>query len=270
MPEQMMRTRTFGLIALVLLSATLAARAAVLPSGFSETIFSGFSSPTAMALAPDGRVFVCQQGGALRLIKNDVVLGTPVLTLTVDSSGERGLLGVALDPNFSQNSFLYLYYTSPGSPAHNRLSRFTLNGDVVVPGSEFVLLDLDNLTSATIHNGGALHFGSDGKLYVAVGDNSFGVNAQSFTILFGKILRLNSDGTIPPNPFDAQTAGKYKAIWAMGLRNPFTFATRTGTPSMLINDVGAGVWEEIDVGTGGANYGWPDCEGPFLAGNSTP
>ncbi|MEP6994637.1 MAG: PQQ-dependent sugar dehydrogenase [Acidobacteriota bacterium] len=242
---------------------TGAAASATLPGGFTETIFSGFSSPTSMVVAGDGRIFVCQQGGSLRVIKDDALLPTAVLTVVVDSNGERGLLGVALDPNFSQNNSIYVYYTSPTPAVHNRLSRFTLSGDVAVPGSELVLLDLDNLSTATNHNGGALHFGNDGKIYVAVGDNASGSNAQSFTILFGKILRLNSDGTIPVNPFDSQTTGKYKAIWAMGLRNPFTFAFRsTGSPAMLINDVGQSSWEEIEVGTGGANYGWPDCEGP--------
>ncbi len=265
-----MRTRLLGFLSSTLLLAAVA-RSASLPAGFTETIVSGFSSPTAMALVPDGRVFVCQQGGSLRVIKNGALLATPALTLTVDSNGERGLLGVTLDPNFGQNSFLYVYYTKPTPAVHNRLSRFTMNGDIVVPGSEFVLLELDNLSGATNHNGGSIHFGPDGKLYVAVGDNANGANAQSLTILFGKILRLNSDGTIPPdNPFIAQTTGKYQSIWARGLRNPFTFAIRNGDPSMLINDVGQVTWEEINVGAAGANYGWPTCEGPFLQGTSTP
>ncbi len=235
---------------------------ATLPTGFTETTFSGFSSPTSMEVAPDGRIFVCNQTGALKLIKNDVLQSTPVLTVTVDSNGERGLLGVTVDPNFSQNNYIYIYYTVP-SPAHNRLSRFTLNGDVAVAGSELVLLDLDNLSSATNHNGGSLHFGPDGKIYVAVGDNANGSNSQSMVILFGKILRLNSDGTIPTdNPFYTTASGKYRSIWALGLRNPFTFATRTQSPNIFINDVGQDTTEEINVGGAGNNYGWPNCEGP--------
>src|SRR5262249_13180899 len=147
------------------------------------------------------------------------------------------------------------------SPAHNRVSRFTMNGDVA--SGEVVLLDLDNLSTATNHNGGALHFGSDGKLYIAVGDNANGSNSQSFVILFGKILRINSDGTIPTdNPFYNTTTGKYRSIWALGLRNPFTFATRTQSPSIFINDVGQNTWEEINVGGAGDNYGCHNCEGP--------
>src|SRR5216684_3651883 len=173
----------------------LTAAAATLPAGFVETqIASGLSSPTAMDFAPDGRLFVCLQGGNLRVVKNGALLPTPFLTLTVDSSGERGLLGVAFDPSFATNSFVYVYYTVPGSPAHNRVSRFTANGDVAAAGSEVVLLNLDNLSSATNHNGGAIHFGLDGKLYIAVGENAFGANSQSFTTRLGKMLRVNSDG----------------------------------------------------------------------------
>src|SRR5712691_1569130 len=142
--------------------------AATLPTGFVETQIGGLSGPTAMDFAPDGRLFVCLQGGNLRVIKNGALLPTPFVTISVDSSGERGLLGVAFDTNFSTNNFVYVYYTVPGSPAHNRVSRFTANGDVAAAGSEVVLLNLDDLSSATNHNGGAIHFGPDGKLYVAV------------------------------------------------------------------------------------------------------
>src|SRR4029079_17001722 len=139
--------------------------------------------------------------GRLRVVKNNALLSTSFLTLTVNSAGERGLLGVAFDPAFTSNQYVYVYYTVP-SPLHNRVSRFTANGDVVVPGSEMILLDLDNLSSASNHNGGALHFAPDGTLYVAVGDNANSANAQSMSILFGKMLRINSDGTIPTsNPF---------------------------------------------------------------------
>ena len=134
-----------------------------------------------MAVSPDGRIFVCQQGGKLRVIKNGVLLATAFVTLTVDSNGERGLLGVAFDPNFVTNQYVYVYYTVPGATAHNRLSRFTANGDVAVAGSELILLELNNLSSATNHNGGALHFGLDGKIYIAVGENANPANAQTLT-----------------------------------------------------------------------------------------
>ena len=238
------------------------AAAATLPQGFSETMISGgLSGPTAMDFAPDGRLFVCLQGGQLRVIKNGTLLATPFLTVTVDSSGERGLLGVAFDPNFATNNFIYIYYTVPGSPAHNRVSRFTASGDVAVAGSEFVLLNLNNLSTATNHNGGAIHFGPDGQLYIAVGENANPSNAQTLSNLLGKVLRINSDGSIPTdNPF-FNTAGARQEIWALGLRNPFTFAFQPGTGRLFINDVGQNTWEEINDGIAGSNYGWSICEG---------
>ena len=236
--------------------------AATLPSGFTETQITGLSNPTAMAFAPDGRLFVCQQEGQLRVIKNGAVLSTPFLTVTVDSNGERGLLGVAFDPNFATNQFIYVYYTATTPQAHNRISRFTANGDVALAGSEVVLLDLNNLSGATNHNGGAIHFGLDGKLYAGVGENANGANSQTLSNLLGKMLRINSDGTIPTdNPFFNTATGNNRAIWAWGLRNPFTFAIKPETGRIFINDVGQSTWEEIDDGIAGSNYGWSICEG---------
>ena len=252
----------------VVLLATCApgavAGAATLPPGFVETrIASGLTNPTAMALAPDGRLFVCEQGGSLRVIKGGSLLPAPFVSLTVDSSGERGLLGVAFDPGFAANQHVYVYYTLPVSPRRNRVSRFTASGDVAQAGSELVILELDDLSSATNHNGGAIHFGPDGKLYVAVGDNANGANAQSLNTRHGKMLRLGPDGSVPTdNPFYAQATGANRAIWALGLRNPFTFTFQRGTGRMFINDVGQNAWEEINDGMAGANYGWPSSEGP--------
>src|SRR5262249_39606229 len=155
----------------------------------------------------------------------------PFVSLTVDSSGERGLLGVAFDPNFASTQFVYVYYTATTPITHNRVSRFVANGDVAVPGSEAIILDLDALSGATHHNGGAIHFGPDGKLYIGVGENANGANAQTLDNLLGKILRIDGDGTIPSdNPFFDVTSGRNRAIWALGLRNPFTFAVRPGSP----------------------------------------
>src|SRR4030095_8968664 len=239
------------------------AYATTVPAGFTDAVVAtGLTNPTAMALAPDGRIFVCEQGGTLRVIKNGALLATPFLTVNVDSSGERGLLGVAFDPNFVSHQLVYIYYTATTPTIHNRISRFTASGDIAMPGSEVTLMDLNNLSSATNHNGGALHFGSDGNLYVAVGDNADGANAQSFTTRLGKMLRITSTGGIPPNnPFVNQTIGENQAIWALGLRNPFTFSFKGATSRMFINDVGQNTWEEINDGIAGSNYGWPTCEG---------
>jgi glucose/arabinose dehydrogenase len=251
-------------LACVLVAAgTAPVLAATLPSGFNETVIaSGLANPTAMAFAPDGRLFVCQQGGALRVIKQDVLLSTPFLTVTTDPAGERGLLGVTFDPDFANNQWVYIYYTVPGSPPHNRVSRFTASGDGAVAGSETVILELNPLSTAQNHNGGALHFGLDGKLYIAVGENANSANAQTLANLLGKILRLNPDGSIPTdNPFFNTASGVNRAIWALGLRNPFTMGFQPGTGRLFINDVGQNTWEEINEGIRGANYGWPTCEG---------
>ncbi len=238
-------------------------RAASLPTGFAETqIAGGIASPTAMAFAPDGRLFVCLQGGQVRVIKNGALLATPFLTVSVDSAGERGLLGIAFDPNFVSNGLVYIYYTTATSPKHNRVSRFIASGDTAVAGSESIILDLDNLTGATNHNGGAMHFGNDGNLYIAVGENATPSNAQTLANLLGKMLRINADGSIPTdNPFYTTAVGKNRAIWTLGLRNPFTFSVQPGTDRIFINDVGQSAWEEINDGTPGANFGWPTCEG---------
>ncbi|MGH9720618.1 MAG: PQQ-dependent sugar dehydrogenase [Bryobacteraceae bacterium] len=235
---------------------------ATLPTGFSETLVTGgISSPTAMAIAPDGRIFVCQQGGQLRVIKNGSLLAAPFVTVAVSSVGERGLLGVAFDPNFAVNQFVYIYYTATTPAIHNRVSRFTASGDVAT-GGEVVILELNDLSSATNHNGGAIHFGPDGKLYIAVGENANGANAQTLGNLLGKMLRINPDSTIPSdNPFFNTATGANRAIWALGLRNPFTFGFQPGTGRMLINDVGQNTWVEINDGIAGSNYGWPDTEG---------
>jgi len=261
--SHMHQARLFIAIVFLLYSLSFSASAATLPSRFIETtLASGIASPTAMAIAPGGPIFVCSQTGALRVIKNGVLLTTPFVTLSVDSVGERGLLGVALDPHFTLNHYIYLCYTVPGNPSHNRVVRLTANGDVVLPGSRVILLELDPLSTATNHNGGALHFGADGNLYIAVGDNAEGSNSQNLSNLLGKILRIVPDGTIPSdNPFVQSTTARHE-IWAFGLRNPFTFAFRGTTNLMYINDVGQSTWEEIDLGLAGANYGWPATEGP--------
>jgi glucose/arabinose dehydrogenase len=274
-------TGTTGAIALtlgftVLLLTVHIAEGAVVPSGFLDTtVVTGLTAPTAMAFAPDGRLFVCEQAGAVRIIQDGVLLAAPFVSLTVDSSGERGLIGIAFDPDFSTNGFVYLHYTVPaaGSVApFNRVTRFTASGNAAVPGSEVEIIRMGSLTGATNHNGGGLQFAPDGTLLIGVGENATASNAQSLNNLLGKLLRINSDGSIPPdNPFYGTATGKNRAIWALGLRNPFTFAIQPETGQVFINDVGAGTYEEIDNGSAGANFGWPSSEGPTgTAGHTAP
>ena len=257
-----------SVVAVVAFCADSAQGAATLPPNFTRSqVVGGLAGPTAMEFAPDGRLFVAEQRGTLRVVKAGGKLTTFLdISGRVDSAGERGLLGIAFEPDFSKNHYVYLHYTQRASgttPAHNQVIRVRARGDRAVTGSEKLILRLDNLSSATNHNGGAIHFGEDGKLYVAVGDNANSGNAQSLGTLKGKILRINKDGTIPRyNPFYKRATGRNRAIWALGLRNPFSFAIQPHKGKVFINDVGEQRWEEINWGAAGSNYGWPRYEGP--------
>jgi uncharacterized repeat protein (TIGR03806 family) len=268
-------TAIFAVLVFIALPLPLAAQPAPpppdgvdLPEGFAETVVAtGLTGATAMEIAPDGRIFVCEQTGALRVVKHDKLLAEPFVTVPVDSYWERGLIGVALDPEFVENGFVYLCYVAPKPYPHHRISRFTARGDVAVAGSQVILLEGDDQSKLggsipAGHQGGAIHFGKDGKLYVAIGEQTAGKPAQLLDTFQGKLLRINRDGSIPEdNPFFKKAKGKYRAIWATGLRNPFAFAVQPGTGRIYINDVGDARWEEINEGVAGANYGWPESEG---------
>lgn len=240
------------------------------PSGFTldETWLTGLDNATAFVQAPDGRFFVAEQNGRLRVVRDGRLQSLPFATLPVDSSGERGLIGVTLHPSFPGEAWVYVHYTRSQGRPNNRVSRLLALGDIAI--SEDRLIDLPELSSATNHNGGAIHFGADGKLYVAVGDNARADNAPDLSVPLGKMLRLNDNGSIPnDNPYYDSQSGLARAIWASGLRNPYTFAIEPGTGRMHINDVGQETWEEINLGTAGANYGWPATEGPTTADGIT-
>jgi len=265
-----------GLLPIFLFSKP-ASGAGTLPSGFAQTRFAeGLTAPTAMDFAPDGRLFVAEQGGTMQVVDTDGTLQDPPfldISSKVNAAGERGLLGVAFDPDFdptfatTDNNYVYVYYTTVDTSVHNRVSRFPAtedsNGNLVAGTEEPPIFELPPL-SATNHNGGAIHFGADGKLYVAVGENARPSAAQSLSTTLGKMLRINKDGTIPTdNPFNAYTTGNNQAIWAAGLRNPYSFDVQPGTGRIFINDVGQQTFEEINEGKAGANYGWPVNEGPI-------
>ena len=250
-----------------LLALAISPAQGAVPNGFTQSqVASGLAGPMDMEFAPDGRLFVAEEAGKVRIVKPNGTLATFLdISSKVDIAGERGLMGVTFDPNFATNHFVYLYYTRKATattPVHNRVVRVTASGDSAVAGSEVLVFRLNN-QSAQIHQGGALDFGNDGKLYLSTGDNATPGNAQSLGNLFGKVLRINKDGTIPTNnPFYATASGNNRAIWALGLRNPFKFAIKPGTSTIFINDVGEDTWEEINQGAAGANYGWPIYEGP--------
>ncbi|MBL0742066.1 PQQ-dependent sugar dehydrogenase [Chryseolinea lacunae] len=258
-----MKNRYASLLLFVFLCGLHTVVAQNYPADFAQVLVTnGISNPTALAFAPDGRIFVAEQGGKLRVIKNNTLLAAAFVSLTVNSSGERGLIGVVLDPDFATNQYIYLYHTVPGTDIHNRITRYTANGDVALDGSASIVIDLDPLSSATNHNGGAMQFGKDGKLYVAIGENADGDQAQDLDTYHGKLLRINKDGSVPTgNPFPTGSEQR-KRVWAYGLRNPFTFSVHPTTGRILVNDVGQGTWEEINDATeGGKNFGWPKAEG---------
>jgi len=271
--------------------------AATVPAGFTDSLVAAVGAPTALAFTPDGRLLMTSQGGTLRVYQNGALLPTPALTLPasqVCSNSERGLLGVAVDPAFPCNNFIYLFYTfnkfnsNPcpfgGATPVNRVSRFTLPAsNVVNPASELVLID--NMPSpGGNHNAGDLHFGKDGNLYVSIGEGGIASAARDEHVLTGKVLRITPNAAIPAdNPFQgAGTArcnvtgsttpgNRCQETYAWGFRNPFRlgFDQNAAATRFFINDVGAGLWEEIDLGTAGADFGWNICEGSHLNNSST-
>jgi glucose/arabinose dehydrogenase len=299
--------RDFFLLAVAALVVTVSRPAgAAVPAGFvDEVVAAPGGSITGFAFTPDGRLLVTRQDGLLLVYP---YLPTPALEIPVCSGSERGLLGVAVDPAFATNRFIYLYYTFPkgsGCPTFspsvvNRVSRFVLSdANVVDPASERVLID-EIPSWAGNHNGGDLQFGRDGFLYVSVGDGGCdyagdsgcgGTNdaARDQNVLLGKILRIAPAGATPAqripatNPFrgaDSEpcalagrttTPGKLRCqeTFAWGLRNPFriAFDPASATGRFFINDVGQDLWEEIDQGVAGADYGWNCREGAHT--NST-
>jgi glucose/arabinose dehydrogenase len=259
---------------------TLAVGLTVTQPKFADSLASqGYNTPMSMEFAPDGRLFILEKSGAVK-ISQGASAALTFLTLTVDQNTERGLLGIAFDPNWTTDKYVYIYYSRNGAGA-NRVSRFkvsTTDANKADPASETVLFDLSPLTNSAYHNGGGLHFGKDGFLYLTTGDNRLPTNAPSLNVQLGKILRFSKvySGTagiptIPTdNPFYTTATGNNRAIWGLGLRNPFTFAVQPGTGRIFINDVGEDGYEEINEATqSGQNFGWPSTEGPTSAAGIT-
>ncbi|MCG7578740.1 PQQ-dependent sugar dehydrogenase [Mycolicibacterium sp. OfavD-34-C] len=228
----------------------------------TETVFIGFEravvvpgldTPVDFRFLPDGRILVTEKAGAIKVVENGALRDEPVITLSVNTLGERGISGLAVDPDFADNGYLYVSYVS--SANRNQLSRLTMVGNTA--GTEVVLLQ-SGQSSAVNHHGGALGFGPDGTLYWGVGDNGNGANSQDLTNIHGKILRLNPDGSIPAD--NPAIPGALPQIYAYGLRNPFRL-TFTPDGKLLVADVGAASFEELNLITAGGDYGWPGAEG---------
>ena len=220
-------------------------------------VVSGLNSPVDFRFLPDGRLLVAEKGGAIKVVdKNGNVLAQPLLTLSVNTVGERGVSGLAVDPQFATNGHIYVAYTT--AAIKDRLSQFTVVGNSAALGTEVVFMESPD-TVANYHHGGGLAFGPDGKLYWGKGDNFIGANAQDLTNMYGKILRFNPDGSTPSdNP--VLPAGSLPQIYAYGLRNPFRL-NFTPTGQLLVADVGNLLFDELNNVVAGGNYGWPGSEG---------
>ena len=239
----------------------------VLVPDFQEAPYvQGLATPTDIVFAPDGRLFIAEKAGRVRIVDNGVLLDEPFLSVSPDTEGERGLQSVAFDPNFAANGYVYVYYTRAEGTSANRLSRFTVSNfddNVADPTSEVVLLD-DIPVFAVIHNGGALGFGHDGMLYLGTGEGGVPTESQDLGSLAGKLLRLdvaNLDDIVPAdNPFVGQ-AGARGEIYALGLRNPFKLDVDQQTGRIWVTNTGSDQFEEIHEAEPGGNFGWPLVEG---------
>ncbi|MBX6362909.1 MAG: PQQ-dependent sugar dehydrogenase [Gemmatimonadetes bacterium] len=246
-----------------------------------ETVAEGLSSPVYLTAPPgDPRLFIVEQPGRIRIVKDGRLLDRPFLDITakVRSGGEQGLLSVAFDPNYAQTGFFYVDYTDRNGDTRVERYRVSADPDIADPASATPILFQDQPFAN--HNGGLLVFGPDGMLYVGLGDGGSGGdpqgNGQNLGTLLGKILRIDpSRGepyAIPPdNPFVAR-AGARPEIWAYGLRNPWRFSFDRTTGLLYIADVGQDRYEEVNaerVDAAGLNYGWNRMEGMHCYGAST-
>ena len=287
-----MRPHHIGLVLLLVTLTPRATRAGDPMPGFLDTPYvTGLSLPTAIAFLPDGRLLITEKGGtggpgtaALKLFDGSAT--TTLLTLSVCTDSEMGLLGVAVDPDFARTGFVYLYRSEAGAGGcetstgrSNQVVRGTMAGGSVSASSLTILLDFIRTDNGN-HDGGVLRIGPDKKLYVGVGDTGLGDGqapgfstnpyAQDLASLNGKILRLNLDGSVPAdNPF-VGTVDARPEVWAYGFRNPFRMSFDPSTGTLWIGDVGDLTVEEIDLGVAGGNYGWPHCEGTLPSGCERP
>ena len=244
-----------------------------------QLITSGLDRPVDLQQADtSGRLFVVEKPGHIHIIENGQLIDGPFLNIedrVNDNSNEMGLLGLAFHPNYAQNGYFYVNYTDLNGDTVIARFQVSADPDRADPHSELALLEVGQPYEN--HNGGALAFGPDGYLYIALGDGGSGGdplgNGQSLTTLLGKLLRIDVDGGEPyaipaSNPFAA--GGGLLEIWAYGLRNPWRFTFDPLTGDLYIGDVGQGDWEEIDFlpagSPGGVNFGWNAYEGTHAYG----
>ncbi|HEY8598318.1 MAG TPA: PQQ-dependent sugar dehydrogenase, partial [Thermomicrobiales bacterium] len=281
----------------------LVAAATALPPGFNQQVVAGgLNLPTAFAYLPDSRVLIAEKDGKVRLATNGALAPTPFIDISarVNSYWDRGLLGLAVDPNFASNGYVYLLFSYENNAADAagsktaQLLRVTASGDTAVPGSDVVILGRDVGSSCASlpagadcipaewygHSVGNIKFGPDGNLFLTNGDaaswnvvTDAALRAQDINSLAGKVLRITPSGLgVPNNPFydAANPRANRSKVWALGVRNAFRFNVRPGTNLPYVGDVGWGVWEEIHTAPAGANLGWPCYEADAINSGYEP
>lgn len=250
-----------------------------------EPLLGGFSLPVGLEQAGDGsnRIFIVEQAGLIRIIRNHAILPSPFLDIAglVSCCGEQGLLGLAFPPGFAAKQYFYVNYTdTAGDTVIARYRVSPDDPDTALPGSAEVVLTVDQPFAN--HNGGRLAFGPDGFLYIGLGDGGSGGdpfgNGQNPGALLGKMLRIDVEGAVAPfgippdNPFSGN-ADFRPEIWATGLRNPWRYSFDTLTGDLYIADVGESLREEVNFqpasSRGGENYGWNIMEGVSCFGTNT-
>ncbi len=246
------------ILSLLVLSLGLsgAGLAATLPPGFEETVVVSGIGGVDLDWAPDGDLFLATRDRQVLIFRSGSLI--PVGTIPGSSAGEHSINGIAVDPDYATNRFLWVYYTSP-APPRNRLSRFTISGDSL--SQEVVVLETPVLLN-TLHTGGCLRFAEDETLFLGTGDDNQGsTTAQNPFDLRGKVLRIDRNGAAPPgNPF-LGTGTADPRVWALGFRNPYRCNLQPGPENLFLGDVGGAAWEEIDNVIPGGNFGWAMVEG---------
>lgn len=212
-------------------------------------IAEGLQAPRSLDISKDGRIFVSEKQGGIRVVENGTLLGQHVGDIKAENIGDAGLLGLALHPNFTQNHLFYVYYTySNTTGLYNKVLMLQESNNRIIDSK----IILDGIPGDDYRDGGRIKFGPDGKLYVSTGDASIPELSQDLNSLAGKILRINQDGTIPhDNPFFNS------AVYAYGFRNVQGLAWAPGSGTLYASDQGGAGNDEINLISPGKNYGWP-------------
>ena len=242
-------------VVVVLVSCSLASAAAT-DDGQPRPFLEGLAFPTNMAFLPDGTLlFSEKESGSVRVVTPDgTLLDRPFVTLPVMGGLERGLLGIAVHPDFPAEPWIYLYRSDPAQ-GHNTLVRVRADGDVAAGEPELLLDGL--AATAGYHNGGDLAFSTDGTLFLSLGEAHEPGRAQDATDIGGKILRLEADGSVPAdNPF-----GETNPVWSIGHRNSFGLCVDPGSGDLWATENGPDRDDEVNLIEEGGNYGWPVVTG---------